>query len=718
MNTDFTLRVVILLTTLFFARNVFSADLTVTVKGKAPGAEMNLKSSKVPTYSLVEKKTVRGKTDLNKVKSIPRLNIGEEDQLKAEDITPLVLPADMNLKPAKVIEGKPVKKIVLDKAMTTPVKPLANSKPLIEVNSDKKLPEVPAVPEFKEPTYSESSLSQKKIEDLTKPQIELLNALILLESKKEYPIALGLFADLLKSEGVKTDANYQLALTAKALNLYSEYRVRMLQILNDKDREWQKRAAINLAANAAEGDEELVSQLDPKIESMKIELTKADQYQINRAKYYLHRKTEKNESSKNKEDLTKAFSALDEIAPESNLAIEAGFLKSLVLYRGGQFQEALSVQEKVLNDLQSQRPDSELRSIVALTMARLQFQMGQYKDAFKTYLKVDKSNPEWLQAMIEQAWTQIMSQDYEGAAGNMFSLHTDFFKKAFQPESYVVRTVGYLNLCQFGDGAKVVHDFKRKYAPALKRMQDYKAKTKENIAYYDTIKSWIKSPEQKVVDGLPREFIFALTRHPSFIDEQKNLNSLEDQIDKINQVGVELAQYERKIISSQSEAAAEIAKLKERIHNTPDEGQKNIAKGQIADLEAKIAYYKLQLPLSNKARNALKPVRLEMLARLDKEKATDRDHAGLAIKTRYNQMLTKLTDALDQSEVLQYELYSGAGEHLRYQLAGGDVNKKARPELKADSDKAINWEFSGEIWEDEIGHFRSGLQNVCAPEDK
>ena len=58
--------------------------------------------------------------------------------------------------------------------------------------------------------------------------------------------------------------------------------------------------------------------------------------------------------------------------------------------------------------------------------------------------------------MVESAWTQILGEDYEGAAGNMFSLHTDFFKNAFSPESYVVRTVGYLNLCQYGDGAQVL----------------------------------------------------------------------------------------------------------------------------------------------------------------------------------------------------------------------------------------------------------------------
>jgi hypothetical protein len=50
-------------------------------------------------------------------------------------------------------------------------------------------------------------------------------------------------------------------------------------------------------------------------------------------------------------------------------------------------------------------------------------------------------------------------------------------------------------------------------------------------------------------------------------------------------------------------------------------------------------------------------------------------------------------------------------------MAGGEINEKERPELKVEPGKALNWDFKGEIWEDELGHYRSSLKNVCAPED-
>lgn len=359
-----------------------------------------------------------------------------------------------------------------------------------------------------------------------------------------------------------------------------------------------------------------------------------------------------------------------------------------------------------MKDAADKNMPSDFKTMVTLTLARLHFQAGQYKEAFDQYLKVDKKSPEWMGAMVEQAWTQILSQDYEGAAGNMFSLHTDFFKKNFAPESYVVRTVGYLNLCQFGDGAKVVFEFKKKYLPVLKQLNDYGKKMQTHVNYYDTVKTWIKNPDLSSVDGLPREFIYSLTRHPSFILEQKMINDVEDEVNNLNKINLNLLKTERKALAASNDARAKLIELKKN-------GDKSLSLEQ----EKRLMSSKIQHYIAKKARNSIKQLRADASSRLEKEKTKYRDRAGGALKSRFMQMLTRLNESLDQSEVLQYELYSGAGEHLRYQMAGGEINEKERPELKVEKGKSLNWEFKGELWEDELGHYRSSLKNVCAPED-
>ena len=690
-----------------YSVSVQASDLKLEKKAKPAGPELKYKQSKVPQFELVQKKTVNGKTELVRAKVIPRLNLGEEAKIKSGDVAPVTLPEDRPFKAVEVATRPSPQPISIDKYLHTPIATVASPKEIITIDVGHHAPESPQFAAVQAPAMTEPKPEQVKLEEMAPVQMKMLQALIFLEIKKDYPMALALFAELLDEPSVKLETTYQLALTSKALGLYSEYKFRMMQVLNSTDPTWQKKAATSLAENAAEGDKELVAILDPKLEAMKIDLEKADQYQMNRAKYYLDRG-----------DLTKAFSGVDEILMDSPLYTDALFLKSLILYKGNQIQEAIGLQQTVLKDVEQKRGTSEFKSIVALTLARLHFKAGQYKEAFDNYRKVDKTNPEWLQAMTEQAWSQILSEDYEGAAGNMFSLHTDYFKKSFTPESYVVRTVGYLNLCQYGDGAKVVYDFKKRYTPVLKQLKDYGQSRKDNVNYYDTVKTWAKNPDLQTVDGLPREFIFALTRHPSFILEQKMINSIEDQVAKMNKISISLIKTERTALTAQTDARAQLVALKKKMDALSDPEAKKGYQEQFTYQEKRLMSAKIQHYIAKKARTSIKDLRSEGMTRLDQEKGHFRDLAGRAVRNRYSQMTAKLTETLDQSEVLQYELYSGAGDHLRYQMAGGEVNNKERAELKVEDGKSLNWDFRGEIWEDELGHYRSSLKNVCPPDEK
>ena len=91
----------------------------------------------------------------------------------------------------------------------------------------------------------------------------------------------------------------------------------------------------------------------------------------------------------------------------------------------------------------------------------------------------------------------------------------------------------------------------------------------------------------------------------------------------------------------------------------------------------------------------------------------------LALQESFQNLEKDLSHWLDQSELLFYEIHNGAGEHLRYQMAS-TTDKRAPAnnlnEFKKE-DKDLQWAFDGEIWEDEVGHYRSSLKNVC-PENE
>jgi tetratricopeptide (TPR) repeat protein len=423
-----------------------------------------------------------------------------------------------------------------------------------------------------------------------------------------------------------------------------------------------------------------------------------------RAKYYLEAG-----------QLGQVEDALIFISDKSKNFPEATMITALSLYRQGKVDEAIVSLNKLL-ELTDSDKKGLIRNVGALTLGRMYFQKGAYKDSFQAYLKVDKANPIWLQAMTEQAWTQIMAEDYEGAAGNMFSLHTDFFKNAFAPESYTVRTVGYLNLCQYGDGIQVLSEMKKKYGPLKAKLQTYQAANdKRPVGYYETVKAWMKNSDHKEVDGLPRSFIVELARHPAFTVPQTEINTYEDEITRFNKVTLTLLEREKTVMKKAVEAGREMSEIRKKLI---DKKKDEALLAKLSKAEKRQLSFKIQQFIAQKARTSIKKLREMGVARMEKEKGELREQAGAALKGRMTQLAGGLYRVLEQNEVLAYELYSGAGEHIRYQMAGGQITEKERPELKVEKDKSLNWKFQGEIWEDEVGHYRSSLKNVCPQEDK
>jgi hypothetical protein len=679
------------------AQEVQHKALNVKNQGSPAEVSLRVKSSLVPTFEVYQKKVVKGKTEVFKVKTIPELNIGSERQVEAIPLSPLRLPA------SREVAVKEIKKAPSINPMTEKIAPYTAvvnpAKVLTTPEAFNQIPDVKLLSPLKDPSLTQPQVTLQKMDEMGPNDYKLLQALIFLEIQKNYELAMGLFAELMEDPEHRLEALYNYAQTAKGMGLNTEFRTYMIKVSQEtKHKEWQERATKSLVEGIKVLELTDIALIDPLVNKYEIDVTKNDDYQITRAKYY--------SSVGNLGLMEDALMYIDEKSPKYP---EALLLSGLFNYRQNKVDDAVINIEKLLKVTEGDKK-SQIRNVGAITMARIQFQKSMYKEAFQSYLKVDRSSPLWLQAMTESAWTQILSEDYEGAAGNMFSLHTDFFKNAFNPESFVVRTVGYLNLCQYGDGVQVLEEMRQKYGPWKKKLEEYKTSHKKSSDYYDAIKNWAKNSDMKEIDGLPRAFIVELARHPGFMSVQKQINNYEDEITRFNKISFTLIKMEKEFLAKKAEASKALAAAKGKMK--PGAAPSSA----VVDAEKRLLSYQIQYHIANKARTSIKNLRTQGVARIEKEKDGLRNDAGKILQDSYKSMVANLNRVLDQNDVLQYELYSGAGEHIRYQMAGGEVNDKERPELKVAKEKSLNWKFKGEIWEDEVGHYRSSLKNVC-PQD-
>lgn len=688
---NFEMIIAVLLFTLWTLNSVAADEALKTVTpGRKPAANLKMKSSRVPQFVI---STAKG--------NLPRLDIGEEASFEAVNGT-AALPAA----PAAVafrVERRASPVLPKPDKKRTPASAAATDARRANVAPPAAAPAVTPVALPADPALAESRPETTPVKELTPDELKLLEAHISLENHESPETALGLLVELLDHKDLSTEARYTYALAARRLGLDSEFRSTLFKIAGEtKNKDWGRRATEALAREAAVLDVADVKVLAELVARYGVDIADNDAYQFLRAKYNL-----------DKGDLTQVQDALESIPEKSKYRGDARLLSALFEYRRGDLKEAQSLLEKLLAE-NTVRED--LRDVAVLTLARIQFQRDQYKDAFQNYMKVGRSSPLWMEAAVEQAWAQILVQDYEGAAGNMFSLHTDFFKNAFSPDSYVVRTVAYLNLCQFGDGLQALQNMQRRYGGLVGRLETYKASHKNSGDYYATVKSWLQHADLKDVDGLPRSFIVELARHPSFMKPQGRINAFEDEIENFNRANLALIQREKDLLQKQTQAKDDLARLNERNAGlkTSDAALKITRDG----LERQILVLKSQHTLAKRARGFIKQARERAIARMEKEKVELKAKAAEGLKGRFQTLLAQLTDSLDQSEVLRYELLAGAGEHLRQQTAGAALTDKEHPELKPAAEKSMKWKFRGEIWEDEIGHYRSSLKNVCPADDK
>lgn len=675
------------LTLLFLSSISLGADLEIVSSGSRSSG-MKIKSSGVPT------------ADLAPSAKIPLLKVGQERSLK-EAVIEWQAPANT----LKKFEGTkksveiPSTNFDLKKTQPEGVKP---AQVFVSSQSIAKVPDIKELKTVADPTFSESNPILKELRTFSSNDFKFIEGLIFLQLHKNYDVSLAVFSELFKAKEHRMESLFYYAEAARNLGLTKEFRNALLAVAKEsKDRDLKSDAVKELTQNILMLDPYDVKEIEPLVQQTEIDITGNEAYNFYRAKHFLEQG--------NLGQVEDAITLVGEKSPYYNDTL---LIAALFNYRQGQPDKAATILDQIMK--RTNKGD-EVRTVASITRARIHFQKNQFKEAFQSYLEVDKGHNFWLQAMVEQSWAQIMVKDFEGAAGNMFSLHTDFFKNAYNPESYVVRTVAYLNLCQFGDAQNVLQNLGRKYAPLYGKLAAYQDAHKKAADYYESVRAWLKNPEQREVDGLPRSFIVEWARHPSYINVQKNINTYEDEISNFNKVTLNLVQREKDILKMQNDVNKELSET--RIKMNDPKNNKEVLKGQEASLVRTLSALKYESAQLNRARNQVKSIREVASQQLEKEKSALRVLASETLKKRYDRLVGDLKNLIEQNEVLQYEIYSGAGEHIRYQTAGGEASKEERDQLKVEKNKAMKWSFKGEIWEDEIGHFRSSLKNVCPPED-
>lgn len=687
-------------------------------------ADPNLKKDKagVPVADLYEEKQEKSKdgktkTVKVKVKDLPKLNIGREPKLS---------PSSFQISEIKTMEAiyKTAKKLPEPKKVdSSKITHWTNKKiDFIEDHIDVKREQIGldqivsfATIEKALPNYiDDKKVEEKQYVEFDRNHLKMLTALMIYAKGETCHVVAGLFDDLSTVKEYSQQANYLLGICAHEMGFYSESVSRLIKVIQKEDPIITPKAIEVVVSHLPAEYEERVAKALLNLKNRELIPQKA----LDNAHYVIA----KGMSTDRAFSYAKTYA--QKVSKASKHYPRAQFILSVAEYASNDLKGSIGTLRSLRKHMANNKVfDKELESLISINLGRMLFQMGKYKDSTVEYLKVSKSSPFWVEGLTEQAWSQLLMDDPSGAIGNMYSLHSPYFKSVYKPESYVVRTIGYLNICQYGDAYQTLNLMEQLYEPWYKDVKSYVDKTTKLTSYYKTLSDYLRGKSSNNVDGLPYQVIREIARKRNFLNHQEAINQKVDEAEQYSFIERLISKDINSLIWRQKQAKKRAKQYEYRIEKAKKDKSlaKNlntyIAKRNFENHLTDVLGY--QIAVYKAGRKSFRSMKKAGIARLEKEKAQFRVAAGRALKNNLNDIKQTLAKLIDNNELLRYEVLANSGENIRFRLAGGDTAKtEKRLPSSYKPKKTLSWSVTGEYWEDEIGNYRSQLKNNCPQTDK
>lgn len=666
----------------------------------APDASLAKTKSGIPYFEAAK---------LKAVKDLPKLNIGKEKAVTAANWDLPELRAALarrqdipQLTSPEVVSDYRFLSwldIAIDKVEYQPMKIVtAKSLGLTEKS----------IEELKWYTRLETEINLLAMDRLSADEYALIKGLML-ELAKNCHSASGIFYELSGSENAMVDktAKYNLATCSHRMGLFHQSVPRLLAVVGSNFTVDAKKVALEILLKdvpyeheieVGEGinKKEVLSQVPEKLK---------DTYHYVVMKSHLRQHQFKS-----------ALNEAIKIPASSKFYVKSQYGAAIAEYSLGDLKGSLNRQKELKAYMKKEGVDDKnVYSLVNINLARFGFQQKQLNLAISNYREIDRSHPLWIESLEEQGWAQLLNGDEPGAIGNMHSLQSPYFKGVYMPVTYSIRTIGYLNLCHYGDAYKTLMTLEKTYTPMKENISKY-LKSNSDSKVYATIYSYLKKRE-KEVDGLPEPVIRDVARRKDFLNTQEHINAIVDEIDQMSFVDSLVLKEKSKAAALKDKAKATIKDLEIKVKQAAVKPElkkyKGIWESQLSEQQDKLAGYDFKLDVFEESREGFKKYKSIGVSKLTDLGKDLRTKAGRKIKDHLVHLEKDLKGLFANNEFLRYEVFAGSGQNIRFQAAGGQAEQKRLPSSAIPQGEDFKWAFDGEFWEDEVGYYRSNLKSNC-----
>jgi tetratricopeptide (TPR) repeat protein len=379
------------------------------------------------------------------------------------------------------------------------------------------------------------------------------------------------------------------------------------------------------------------------------------------------------------ERLNKPDAKQSEVAPELAFLDQGGAFEALVK---GQIAASSGFTSHAIRHAENffkiaPLPDAARRfeDLMHLNLARVYYGSGQFDGAIKEYKKVHNTSNLFAASLTELGWAQLQRKLYSDSIGSAYNLMAGGLAHSFAPEAPIVMAISHFETCHYPEAYQALKYFRKNFEISYRWLKSWDASPEKDT---------LKTPYKILVDYLktkttaeaPMPIVTEWVRSPVFVSNQIEINLLFDERDTTNYLLRGLSRTRFKSRQRQQAAGA---------------------------LQGTLAKFVKELP-------KLEPPLI--------------DRINTDLKARTKIMLTQMNQALENSQLIEIEVFNAAGNDMIMQNAQPEAKQAQkdgeRKVKRADEGPTLDWgRFpakegeASEVWEDELGGLRTNVTDSC-----
>lgn len=430
---------------------------------------------------------------------------------------------------------------------------------------------------------------------------------------------------------------YLLGLSLQELGLDQVAAFQYTNIVRSQDKRYTEKALEQISITADRvGDESLLRYAIGKVNLKSFPKNKQDLLNYRLGESFLDQK-----------DFSRAVFHFRKIPGTSDWYDRANYLISLAFAQAGKPLLAAENFRKQYLRYQNVDPTNNIRVSNLIGSARALYQAERIDLAQAAYRLVPRDHPLWHDAVYELAWSYLREGKFRSALSQFQTLHSDFYRDHYKPESLLLRGIIYLYICQYEELEKTLGVFAKTYGPIASNVTEYLKAQTPSQALYEFLQE--SAEKENARAGLHRRVRFHL-------NQEQDVIRLKNYIGKLRQEQALLA---------------------------------NLGKGPWA---GQPLYGFSSTVLEKRIQNALKTL-------------------SESVRAHLVSMQAELRSLNEQAEFLRFEMFNAQKDSIKADLAQSEVNGKTQLDSETDRDFYIRngyeyWPFDGEFWLDELGNYQ------------